>query len=635
NNGSSDACGVASLALSKVDFDCSNVGANTVTLTVTDVNGNTSTADAVVTVVDAVAPVAVAQNVTVQLSASGIGSTTAAAVNNGSSDACGVASLTLSKVDFDCSNVGANTVTLTVTDVNGNTSTVDAVVTVVDTVSPVAIAQNISVTLVNGSVMVSGEQVDNGSSDACGIVSRTVVPNMFNCSNIGPNPVLLTVSDANGNSSTIQAVVNVIGAIPTVSISEGVQPVFTQGGAIVLTASSPTATSYLWTGGPATASYFVYASGTYTVRATNEFGCFVDGSRTVTYNASSLLSSYVILAKEEVELEDNVVVASGGVGVTSSCGEIEVKGNSTVTNSTTFARARYITVSSNSSVTSRTSTAVPSSLRPTFSFNPYCNTSSSSSCGSRGSSSSTVTSRNINVAQNASVVITDSVIGNVVIGKNATVTFSAPRIYMREMFINDDASVIFSECATIRICNKLDIKKNVDFNTTNSKLLIIYVEDKFTVSEGSNINARVYTLDEMKVKGKSSAPVTMTGMFIAEEVKAEKYVTFNWNTNTTCNTVISKTEVEAVEDGLITNYFDVEVYPNPSVDAFNLRLLSSSDMPFSVTIYDMNGKLIETINVDQSTLSSELGAGYAEGMYIMLVNQGDQNKTLRLVKSRR
>ena len=42
-------------------FDCSHVGTNEVILTVTDVNGNQSTATATVTVEDDVAPVASAQ----------------------------------------------------------------------------------------------------------------------------------------------------------------------------------------------------------------------------------------------------------------------------------------------------------------------------------------------------------------------------------------------------------------------------------------------------------------------------------------------------------------------------------------------------------------------------------------------
>ncbi|MBK9453146.1 MAG: HYR domain-containing protein, partial [Bacteroidetes bacterium] len=50
NNGSSDACGIASLALNITTFNCANVNGNTVILTVTDVNGNSSTCSANVTI---------------------------------------------------------------------------------------------------------------------------------------------------------------------------------------------------------------------------------------------------------------------------------------------------------------------------------------------------------------------------------------------------------------------------------------------------------------------------------------------------------------------------------------------------------------------------------------------------------
>jgi hypothetical protein len=55
---------------------------------------------ATITVEDNVAPVAICQDVTVQLDATGNGSTTATAVDNGSSDACGIASLVLSQTAF-------------------------------------------------------------------------------------------------------------------------------------------------------------------------------------------------------------------------------------------------------------------------------------------------------------------------------------------------------------------------------------------------------------------------------------------------------------------------------------------------------------------------------------------------------
>jgi ACT domain-containing protein len=200
------------------DFDCSNVGTNTVTLTVTDVNGNVSTCDATVTVEDNVDPTAICQNITVQLDANGDLTITSADIDGGSTDNCGIASLTIdggnTTQDFDCSNVGTNTVTLTVTDVNGNVSTCDATVTVEDNVDPTAICQNITVQLdANGDLTIVSADIDGGSTDNCGIASLTIdggnTTQAFDCSNVGANTVTLTVTDVNGNVSTCDATVTV------------------------------------------------------------------------------------------------------------------------------------------------------------------------------------------------------------------------------------------------------------------------------------------------------------------------------------------------------------------------------------------------------------------------------------------
>jgi hypothetical protein len=223
NNGSSDACGIASLVLSQVNFACSEVGANTETLTVTDVNGNVSTCTTIVTVEDNVAPVAICQDVTVQLDATGNGSTTATAVNNGSSDACGIASIVLSQTAFNCSEVGGNTETLTVTDVNGNVSTCTTIVTVEDNVAPVAICQDVTVQLdANGNGSTTATIVDNGSSDACGIASLVLSQTAFNCSEVGVNAEILTVTDINGNVSTCSTTVTVEDNVAPVAICQDV-----------------------------------------------------------------------------------------------------------------------------------------------------------------------------------------------------------------------------------------------------------------------------------------------------------------------------------------------------------------------------------------------------------------------------
>ncbi|MFT5077197.1 MAG: hypothetical protein ACI85B_002263, partial [Flavobacteriaceae bacterium] len=211
DNGSNDACGISTMVLDITTFDCDNVGTNTVTLTVTDVNGKISTGTAIVTVEDNVAPVVITQAVTVQLDASGNGSITAAQVDNGSSDNCGIATMVLDTTTFDCDNVGANTVTLTVTDVNGKISTGTATITVFDTVFPTAIAQDITVTLDKfGSAIITADDLDNGSFDNCTFTTSLDI-NTFDCTNIGvQNTVTLTVTDASGNTDSTTAIVTIL-----------------------------------------------------------------------------------------------------------------------------------------------------------------------------------------------------------------------------------------------------------------------------------------------------------------------------------------------------------------------------------------------------------------------------------------
>ena len=59
-------------------------------------------------------------------------SITAADINDDSSDDCGIASLTATPLAFNCGDVGANTVTLTVTDASGNSSDCTGTVVVED-----------------------------------------------------------------------------------------------------------------------------------------------------------------------------------------------------------------------------------------------------------------------------------------------------------------------------------------------------------------------------------------------------------------------------------------------------------------------------------------------------------------------
>ena len=223
DNGSNDACGIQSLTLDITSFDCTNIGVNSVELTVTDNNGNTATCSATVTVEDNVAPTALCQNITVQLDATGNATITPADIDNGSNDACGIQPLVIDVSSFDCSNVGPNTVELTVTDINGNISTCTSIVTVEDNVDPIAICQNLTVQLdAAGTATIAPAEVDNGSNDVCGIQSLALDITSFDCTNVGPNTVELTVTDNNGNTATCSATVTVEDNVDPVAICQNI-----------------------------------------------------------------------------------------------------------------------------------------------------------------------------------------------------------------------------------------------------------------------------------------------------------------------------------------------------------------------------------------------------------------------------
>ncbi|MBN4083042.1 gliding motility-associated C-terminal domain-containing protein, partial [bacterium AH-315-A23] len=212
DNGSTDNCGIASITINKDTFTCSDVGENTVTLTVTDINGNSATSTSIVTIEDNIAPTVISQNITVQLDATGSARITPSQINNGSTDNCGIASITIDKDSFDCSAIGENIVTLTVTDIHGNSASAEVVVTVEDSVAPVVVAVapfTLQLDEIGNDLTITAAEIGNGSTDNCGIASITIDKDIFTCADVGANTVILTVTDINENSATAEVIVTV------------------------------------------------------------------------------------------------------------------------------------------------------------------------------------------------------------------------------------------------------------------------------------------------------------------------------------------------------------------------------------------------------------------------------------------
>ncbi|WP_143744249.1 gliding motility-associated C-terminal domain-containing protein [Polaribacter tangerinus] len=210
DNGSSDLYGISDISVTPSSFNCSNVGNNTVVLSVTSISGITATKTAIVKVEDKMAPIIATKDIVVQLDINGNATIQASDVNNNSSDNCTIATTVVSPNSFTSTDVGVNTVILTVTDSQGNKATKTAMVTVEDKLKPLVVTKNINVELdADGKAVIKASDIDNGSSDNSAIQSITVSPSSFDCSNIGVNTVTLTVTDVHGNVATKTAIVEV------------------------------------------------------------------------------------------------------------------------------------------------------------------------------------------------------------------------------------------------------------------------------------------------------------------------------------------------------------------------------------------------------------------------------------------
>ncbi|MGM0474768.1 MAG: HYR domain-containing protein, partial [Bacteroidota bacterium] len=106
------------------------------TYSVTDDCGNSINVTQTITVNDVTIPTAVCQDITVQLDATGNVTIEATDIDNGSNDNCSIDTMWLDRYDFDCTDLGLNTVNLTVRDACGLESTCSATVTVQDNLDP-------------------------------------------------------------------------------------------------------------------------------------------------------------------------------------------------------------------------------------------------------------------------------------------------------------------------------------------------------------------------------------------------------------------------------------------------------------------------------------------------------------------
>ena len=271
----------------------SNVPVGVYTVQVTDANGCQTGTSVSLTATDNELPTITAQNTSLTLGNNGSVSVTLASVNAQFGDNCGVASTSISPQSFDCSKIGQQTVTLTVTDLSGNTATTTATVNVVDNIVPVLTCPNNIVACSYDNVVVYGSPVaedncllaGNGQWVLNGPASGSVFPE-------GTTTVIYTYTDASGNAGSCAFDVTITSAVEFTNVNVNNDLNSQQVGSIDITVDGGTGPfQFVWTDESGsvianTEDVTGLGAGVYSVQITDANGC--------------------VYAQEDIKLENTV-----------------------------------------------------------------------------------------------------------------------------------------------------------------------------------------------------------------------------------------------------------------------------------------------------------------------------------------
>jgi surface protein len=143
DNGSAAASGTINLsyAVDQSVFNCDDIGAIEVTMTITSANGDQTSCTSTVTVLDNLDPSAVCQDITIELDDDGVAYLFPPDIDGGSFDNCALSYLDIDQSLFDCSSSSLNNVLLTAFDESGNEDTCVAEVTVLGADEPIVLTQ--------------------------------------------------------------------------------------------------------------------------------------------------------------------------------------------------------------------------------------------------------------------------------------------------------------------------------------------------------------------------------------------------------------------------------------------------------------------------------------------------------------
>ena len=171
-------------------------------------------------------------------------------------------------------------------------------------------------------------------------------------------------------------------------------------------------------------------------------------------------------------------------------------------------------------------------------------------------------------------------------------------------------------------------------STINNRWTVIYAQQvvgaqgyKFVVTNGAQTREFVTANPRFQLPQLAGGVAQSTAYTIRVDVL--------YNSSYVQGTVLCtiSTSATARQTNADLAIYEVSAYPNPYAETFKLNVNTSSEDQVSVQVYDMLGRQVEARQASVANITNlEIGSQYPSGVYNIVVTQGSNVKTVRVVK---
>ncbi|MCP9767063.1 T9SS C-terminal target domain-containing protein, partial [Lacihabitans sp. LS3-19] len=625
-----DACGLKSIDIISEIITC-ETKSKTVNIRATDKNDNVLVTDLSLVVKDTKFPVIITKPAKLYLDASGQAILKATALDNGSTDNCKIDSMYVSKSTFTCENIGNDSVTFFAKDNYGNVSMKKEAITVIDSMAPSIITKDFTVILdAEGKGILKVEDIDNGSTDNCGIKSRTLSKTSFDCTNAGKVEVTYTVEDNNGNKAEKKLQITIAESTkPTLKLKDNLTFGLDKDGFVKLTAAEVVAEATDNCGIKQTTlskesfNCSNIGKNDVTITLTDNSGNITTATASIniTDNQGNCLCSYAMLASERIEVNGSAI-EYGGLG-TYQAGKTVNLSKSTFGPTNVFVKSDVLVADTQPSL-------VIKGIAPT----PLAFEANDKS-----------TRKKLKVKNGKEGSFSENDFGKVKVGKNATLTYTGSGdVYFKTLKIKKGGKLNFEQSAKVHIKTYTRFNQEITINEGQENVKI-FTAKNVGIEMGSQINAYLHSQAGIEIKNAdANKKTTINGILIASKIKSGSNVVLKGQPTDCSNTavvgteedsLISKNESKEIEkiESLIPEpkNYEIKIGPNPTKGEFNIIFYGKDVQILDVKVFNILGNEIDIYGF--KLLENGMCFNFDKlnnGMYFISLNTGEKVEKFKI-----